>query len=35
VQLVSIEDTFGGWDAVTAKHFGSDGVLDQLLGAKR
>jgi len=35
VQLASIEETFGGWDAVTAKHFGTDGVLDQLLGAKR
>jgi sulfate transport system substrate-binding protein len=35
VQLTSVEDTFGGWEKVTATHFGTDGILDQLLGAKR
>jgi sulfate transport system substrate-binding protein len=35
VQLASVEETFGGWDNVTAKHFGTSGILDQLLGAKR
>ncbi|MEJ0084542.1 MAG: sulfate ABC transporter substrate-binding protein [Pseudomonadota bacterium] len=35
VQLTSVEDTFGGWDRVTAEHFGPDGILDQLLAAKR
>ncbi len=31
VQLASVEDTFGGWDRVTAEHFNQDGILDQLL----
>lgn len=35
VHLVSVEDAFGGWDRVTAEHFGSDGILDKLLLAKR
>lgn len=35
VQLASVEETFGGWDRVTADHFNSDGILDQLLAAKR
>jgi sulfate transport system substrate-binding protein len=35
VQLTSVEETFGGWDRVTTEHFGSDGILDQLLSVKR
>lgn len=33
VRLVSVDETFGGWDKVTSEHFGSGGVLDQLLTA--
>ncbi|MEJ0008785.1 MAG: sulfate ABC transporter substrate-binding protein [Steroidobacteraceae bacterium] len=31
VRLVSVEEQFGGWDAVAAKHFAAGAVLDQLL----
>lgn len=35
VELASVDDVFGGWDRVTAEHFGADGILDQLLASKR
>ncbi len=35
VKLVAVEDVFGSWDKVTAEHFGTDGILDQLLAGKR
>ncbi len=35
VQLTSVVDAFGSWERVTAEHFASDGILDQLLAAKR
>ncbi|HEV7714736.1 MAG TPA: sulfate ABC transporter substrate-binding protein [Steroidobacteraceae bacterium] len=35
VRLVSIEDTFGGWDKVMKTHFADGGILDQALAAKR
>jgi len=35
VQLTSVVDTFGSWERVTAEHFNADGILDQLLAAKR
>lgn len=31
VELVTVEETFGGWDKVTEVHFASGGVLDQLI----
>ena len=34
IKLVSVEETFGGWERVTAEHFAADGILDQLLAAK-
>lgn len=34
VQLISIEETFGGWDNVTRVHFERGGVLDRLLERK-
>jgi sulfate/thiosulfate transport system substrate-binding protein len=35
VNLVSVEDKFGGWDKVTKVHFGDGGVLEQILTAKK
>lgn len=35
VRLVSIDQTFGGWDKVMQTHFGDGGVLDQALTAAR
>jgi sulfate/thiosulfate transport system substrate-binding protein len=35
LKLVAVEELFGGWDKVTAEHFGSDGILDKLLAEKR
>ncbi|TDQ86420.1 sulfate transport system substrate-binding protein [Dongia mobilis] len=29
VELVTVEDVFGGWDKVAAEHFASGGLLDQ------
>jgi sulfate transport system substrate-binding protein len=29
VKLVTIQETFGGWDAVTKDHFADGGILDQ------
>jgi sulfate transport system substrate-binding protein len=34
VQLVTVEDTFGGWDKVVKTHFADGGILDQALAAK-
>ena len=31
VDLVTVEDVFGGWDAAQAEHFASGGTLDRLL----
>jgi sulfate transport system substrate-binding protein len=31
VRLVSVEEQFGGWDAVAARHFAEGAILDQLL----
>jgi sulfate transport system substrate-binding protein len=31
VKLVTVEDVFGGWDAVTKNHFADGGLLDQAL----
>jgi sulfate/thiosulfate transport system substrate-binding protein len=31
VKLVTVEDVFGGWDAVTKTHFADGGVLDEAL----
>lgn len=34
VRLVTVEQVFGGWDAVTKTHFADGGILDKaLLGA--
>ncbi|TVQ40877.1 MAG: sulfate ABC transporter substrate-binding protein [Geminicoccaceae bacterium] len=30
VRLVTVEEVFGGWEAVSAEHFASDGILDQV-----
>jgi sulfate transport system substrate-binding protein len=30
VRLVTVEDVFGGWDKVTAEHFGDGGLLDKV-----
>jgi sulfate transport system substrate-binding protein len=35
VQLMSVTETFGGWDRVTAEHFKQDGILDQLMTTER
>jgi len=35
IQLVSVEETFGGWEQVGKVHFADGGVLDQLLGDRR
>lgn len=35
VRLVSVDETFGGWDKVMSEHFGSGGVLDQLIATLR
>ncbi|KQT53927.1 MULTISPECIES: thiosulfate ABC transporter substrate-binding protein CysP [unclassified Aureimonas] len=32
VRLLTVEDTFGGWDKVQAEHFASGGLLDQIYG---
>jgi len=32
VRLLKVEDVFGGWAEVQAKHFASDGLLDQIYG---
>jgi sulfate transport system substrate-binding protein len=34
IRLVSIDEAFGGWDAVTKVHFAEGGVIDQLLAGK-
>ncbi|WP_343314658.1 sulfate ABC transporter substrate-binding protein [Brucella sp. BE17] len=34
VRLVTVEDTFGGWDKVQKEHFAEGGVLDQLFTGK-
>jgi sulfate/thiosulfate transport system substrate-binding protein len=34
VQLVTVEDAFGGWDKVVKTHFADGGILDQALAAK-
>jgi sulfate transport system substrate-binding protein len=31
LKLVSVEETFGSWEQVNAEHFGTAGILDQLL----
>ena len=31
VRLVTVEDVFGGWDAVTTTHFADGGILDQAM----
>ena len=33
VKLVSVEQTFGGWDAVTKHHLADGGILDQALAS--
>lgn len=35
VNLVSVESVFGSWKAANDTHFGTDGVLDQLLAGTR
>lgn len=30
VELVTVEDVFGGWDKVTAEHFAEGGILDKV-----
>jgi sulfate transport system substrate-binding protein len=35
VQLISIDDAFGGWDEVMETHFGDGGVLDRAVMANR
>jgi sulfate transport system substrate-binding protein len=35
IQLVSVEELFGGWEKVTKVHFSDGGVLDQILAAKK
>jgi sulfate/thiosulfate transport system substrate-binding protein len=34
VKLVTVEDTFGGWDKVVKTHFADGGILDQALAGK-
>lgn len=34
VKLIRVEETFGGWDKVTAEHFASGGILDSLFGGR-
>ena len=34
VQLVTVEDAFGGWDKVVKTHFAEGGILDQALASK-
>jgi sulfate/thiosulfate transport system substrate-binding protein len=35
VNLVTVEDKFGGWDSAMKVHFGDGGVLDQIIAAKK
>jgi sulfate transport system substrate-binding protein len=35
VQLLSVRDTFGGWDRVTTEHLSQNGILDQLMTTRR
>jgi sulfate transport system substrate-binding protein len=35
VKLVTIDDAFGGWGKVQAKHFGDGGIFDQIYKPKR
>ncbi|MDO5603563.1 MAG: sulfate ABC transporter substrate-binding protein [Paracoccus sp. (in: a-proteobacteria)] len=30
VELVTVDDVFGGWDAINAEHFAEGGILDQV-----
>ena len=34
IRLINPTQLLGSWDAISAKHFGSNGVLDQLLAAR-
>ncbi|MEJ1961191.1 MAG: sulfate ABC transporter substrate-binding protein [Gammaproteobacteria bacterium] len=35
VRLLTVEDSFGGWDKVTKTHFSDGGTLDQILSSPR
>jgi sulfate transport system substrate-binding protein len=35
VRLINPTEVLGGWDQIQAKHFGSNGLVDQLLAQKR
>ena len=32
VRLLTVDDTFGGWDKVQAEHFAAGGILDEIYG---
>ena len=34
VRLLTVEDTFGGWEKVQKEHFASGALLDQLYGQR-
>src|SRR5262249_4774575 len=34
LKLYTVDEVFGGWAKVTKEHFVSDGILDQLYGAR-
>lgn len=35
LRLISVDDVFGGWDAVQQKHFANGGIFDTMLRANR
>lgn len=35
IRLVTVEETFGGWDKVAQEHFANGGVLDKLIAANQ